>query len=323
MNIDVGRVLLRAAGVGGWFLFVLVTSAVLARGPAVGEVFQVDWHVSRVGLDQLADRTLYRAALETSGLVVSTPIFNLPPLMAAAAAPFGALPVLTGGYAWQILGALGVAAAALVAAERSGVRRPMAFAGVALGVLAVTPLYVEGLHLATNNYLLLGLVAGVAHAYLGGHDRTAGVLLGLAIAAKLWPAALLVVAVRDRRWPVAAWALGVAAAGTLPLFAWLGTDSVMAFVSAVRTEIPPTGYLIGPTAIDGVREAWNAGLGWAVAVGLLLVPASGPVALGLAILAGLAPIANLWIHYAPTLLLAGALVLIGLTRRLGRAPAPA
>lgn len=311
------RLVLRVLGMTGWFLFALVTAVALARGPAAGGVFQVDWHVSRLGLDQLLDRTLYRTPLNDAGLVVSTPIFNLPPLLAAWAAPLAPLPLTVGGHAWQLVGALGVVVAGLVAADRSGVRRPMAVAGIALGVLSVTPLYVEGLHLATNNYLVLGLVAGVAYAYLRGHHRWAGALLGLAIATKLWPATLLVVALRDGRWTTMRWAIGAALLGLGPFFAWLGTDAIAAFATALRTQIPPTGYLIGPTAVDGLRPVWNAGLGWAVTAGLLLLPARGATGLGVAILAGLAPIANLWIHYAPTVLFAVALVLVGLSGHLG------
>ena len=48
------------------------------------------------------------------------------------------------------------------------------------------------------------------------------VLLGIAIATKLWPAALLVVLARERDWRAFGWAAGTAAAITVVLIIWLG-----------------------------------------------------------------------------------------------------
>jgi hypothetical protein len=176
-------------------------------------------------------------------------------------------------------------------------------------------LYVEGLHLGTNNYLVLALVAGYAWLYLRGADAVAGTLLGLAIAIKLWPAVLLVVALRDRRLQVAAWAITVGVGVTVALFAWLGPDAVPAFVRTLQTEIPATGFLIGPTALAGVRELWNGGVGVGVGLALLALPLRGSAGIGAAIIAGLCAIPNLWIHYGPTVLVAFALVASGFVGR--------
>jgi hypothetical protein len=160
-------------------------------------------------------------------------------------------------------------------------------------------------------------VAAFCWLYLNGHSRLAGVALGLAVATKLWPATLAVVAVRERRWPVLGWAVGLIVVQGLIVLAWLGPDVIGPMLGTVREQIPPTGYLLGPTAIPGLRDFWNAGLGLLVGVGVLLIPARGRLGLGLAILAAMAVIGNLWIHYAPTIAFALVLVVAGILPTLG------
>jgi hypothetical protein len=306
------------AGVAGWLFFGYLTLTTLSGGAVSnGDVFQVDWHVYWAGANDLLGRELYRTPLEAQGLTLSTPHFNLPPFSAVWALPLLGVPISTGGFIWQAIGAASIAVAAIVTLDLVRVSRPWLMAGIVLGPLALTLLYLEGLHLATNNYLVLGVVAGFAWRYLRAADAPAGMLLGIAIATKLWPAVLLVPAVRERRWTVVAWATGVALAQGVVLFAWLGVDAVPLFVERLGTEIPPTGMLIGPAAVDGLRETWNSGLGLLVGVVILALPLRGPAAIGAAILAGMAAIPNLWIHYGTTILFAVALIGGALIRRGG------
>lgn len=302
----------------GWLLFGFLTLTTLS-GSAVtdGDVYQVDWHVYWAGASDLLGRELYRAPLEAQGLTLSTPHFNLPPFSAAWALPLLGIPISTGGSIWQAIGAASIAVTAIVTLDIVRVSRPWLMAGIVLGPLALTLLYLEGLHVATNNYLVLGLVAGFAWQYLRAAGAPAGVLLGIAIATKLWPAVLLVPAVRERRWGVVAWATGVAVAQGLVLFAWLGVDAVPLFVERLGTEIPPTGILIGPAAVDGLREIWNSGLGLLLGIVILALPLRGPAAIGAAILAGMAAIPNLWIHYGTTILFAMSLIGGAIIRRGG------
>ena len=74
-----------------------------------------------------------------------------------------------------------------------------------LAALGLTPSVLEGLDIATNNYLVLGLIALFAFAYVKRRDTLAGMSLAAAISLKVWPALLLAMAVRDRRWKVAGW----------------------------------------------------------------------------------------------------------------------
>lgn len=300
----------------GWLVFALVTATTLLRGgsPGTGSVFQVDWHVYWAGARDLLDGDLYRTPLDAAGLALSTPDFNLPPMSAVWAVPFLPFPVTAAGYGWQLLAAAAVAVSAGVAAWMARLPRPMLLAGAVLGVLSLSLLYIEGLHLGTNNYLVLGFLALAVGAYVKGMDRWAGVLLGLAIATKLWPATLLVVALRDRRMAVVAIALGVVAIQAILLFGWLGFDAVPRFLANLREPIPPTGYLIGPSSVPAVRALWAGGLGILIGAGLLVLPLRGLVGIGVAILAGLLAIPNLWIHYGLTVLFAVSLVSIAALR---------
>jgi hypothetical protein len=120
---------------------------------------------------------------------------------------------------------------------------------------------------------------------------------------------------RDRRARTATWALATAGGVTVALFVWLGPDAVPAFLRRLQTTIPATGFLIGPAAVPVVRELWTAGLGVAIGLVILALPIRGLPGIGLAILAGLCAIPNLWVHYGPTVLFAGAVLAAGLRGR--------
>lgn len=304
MTARLGLLGARALAVSGWLIFAFMTWFALTRGPqfTTGDVFQVDWHVFWAGARDLVDRDLYRVPLDAGELELSATAFRLPPLSAVWPLPLLGLPPADGGIAWQVVAAGSIAVAAIVALDLATVRRAWLWAGLVLGPLSLTLVYLEGLHLATNNYLVLALVALGCWCYVRRRDSWAGLLIGLAVATKLWPVTLLVVALRERRWPVLRWALGTAVVQGLVLLAWLGPDVIGPMIDTLRIEIPATGLLIGPTAFPGLREAWNAGIGAVVAIALLALPTSGRAALGAAVIAGMAPIGNLWIHYAPTVL---------------------
>ena len=306
------RLLRRALAIlslSGWLLFIYVTIVTLAAGATEADVFQVDWHVYSAAAKDLLSGDLYRVPLDAGGGTLSTPEFNLPPLSAAVAIPLTALPVSVGGYVWQVIAAVSVSIAAMAAIGIARLPRPWLHAGLVLGPLALTLVYVEGLHLGTNNYLVLAVVAGFAWYYLRGADAPAGVLLGVAIGLKLWPAVLLVPALRDRRFQVAGWAVGASVVQAVLLFGWLGLDAIPAFSENLRTQIPATGYLIGPAAIPGLRDAWIGGAGVIVGLAILALPLRRAAGIGAAILAGLCAIPNLWIHYGPTVLFALGLVM--------------
>lgn len=319
-----GSILLFAVAVAGWVIFAYVSVFAITTGWHLtsGGVRQVDWHVYALGARDLLHRSLYAGPLVTGGLVVSTPIYNLPPLSAVWPIPLVPLSMDTGGSVWQFVAASGVAAAAILAAATVGVPRPALLAGLVLGPLSLTLLYLEGLHLGTDNYLVVALVALFAWLALRGRERMAGLVLGLAIATKIWPVVLLVPMARERRWIVLSWAIGTVVVQAIAFVIWLGPDAVPRFLTALGTSIPATGLLIGPSAVEWLRPIWFPWVGLAVAAALLALPTTGRTAIGLAIIAGLAPITNLWIHYAPTVLLAVALIVAGLVRGGASQPLP-
>jgi hypothetical protein len=294
----------------GWAIFALVSTITLIRGsvPGTGEVFQVDWHVYWAGARDLVSGDLYRVPLDAGGRTLSATEFSLPPFSAVWGVPLLGTPVAVGGYVWQVVAAISVAVASIAALAVLRVQRPWLLAGLVLGPLSLTVLYLEGLHLATNNYLVLALVAVGSWALLVGRNTVAGVLIGLAISTKLWPVTLLVVALRERRLKVVIWALGVFVVQGMLLFGWLGFDAIGAAIETFRNPIPPTGMLIGPSAVPALRDAWQSGVGFIVAIVLVALPLRGRAGIGVAILAGLAAISNLWIHYAPSVLFAVALI---------------
>jgi hypothetical protein len=316
------RLLPRAAvlilGAAGWGIFAYVTFYAISTGwqATTGHVRLVDWHVFDAGARQLLARDLYRVPLQIEGLPLSASEFRLPPFSAVWALPLTGLAVdSVAGVIWQVVAAVSIAGAAVLAAMIARLASPFFWSGLVLGPLSLTLWYLEGLHLGTNNYLVLLIVAAFCWCYLAGQWRAAGLLLGLAVATKLWPATLAVVALRERRWSVLGWALAFLVAQAAAVLVWLGPDVVGHMLRTVAEPIPPTGYLLGPTAIPGIREVWNAGLGLAVGIGFLLLPARGRTGLGLAILAALAAIGNLWIHYGPTILFAIALILADMVPR--------
>jgi hypothetical protein len=288
----------------GWLTFGFMTwfSLTIAPSMATGHVYQIDWHVFWAGARDLVDRDLYRVPLDAGGLPLSAPEFRLPPFSALWAVPFLLVPEPVGAVLWQLLAAVSIAIAAVIGLRVWAIGSPALRAGLVLGPLSVTLFYLEGLHVATNNYLVLALAAIGCLLYLEQHGRAAGVVIGLAIATKLWPATLLVVALRERRWTVLGYALGAVAVQGLAMLAWLGPDVLGPMLATLSVDIPPTGYLIGPSAFAETRPIWNAGLGALVAIGLLLLPLRGRAGVGTAIIAGMAPIGNLWIHYGPTVL---------------------
>src|SRR5438477_11266820 len=211
-------------GVLGWIAFVFLTIVTVAAGweLTTGGVRQVDWHVYVAGARDLLAHRLYAVPLDIGGLVLSATQFNLPPLSAVWAVPLLPLPIEVGGEVWQLIAAASIAITAVLTTFIVGVRRPLLAAGAILGPLSFSIVYLEGLHLGTNNYLVLAMVGGFAWLMLRRRDRWAGLALGLAIGTKGWPVALVVPMVRERRWRVLGWAAATVLLQAVVFLLWLG-----------------------------------------------------------------------------------------------------
>lgn len=308
-----------------WALWVARGAGILlnfARAEPRVDVWLYDYNVYHTAAGDLLDRILYRGALALPGYELPIDTFNYPPMAAAWAAPllpFGREP---GGIAWLVLGIVATSAGALLGAR--ALRLPWSWAwvlaGGALALYALSPYIAADVALGNNNHLVFALVAGFALAHLRGHQRLAGLLLALAIATKLWPVALVVPLLRDRRWPELRWTAGVVAIQVVVAIAWLGPDVIGPMVPAVlgqnlgRDEVRQVAVL-WTTAFRVWWEWWPAWGGYAVALMLVAIPATGRLGIGLGILAGLSLNANLWHHYAPVFVLGLALMIAGLVRQ--------
>ena len=282
-----------------------------------------DWNVYHAAAIDLLERALYRVPLIEPGHALPIDFFNYPPLAAAWAVPllpFGREP---GGIAWLLIGIAATSVGALLGARAIGLPWKWAafLAGAALAVYAHWPPVEAGILLGNNSHLVFGLVAGFALAHMRGHQRVAGVLLGLAIGTKLWPLALVVLLLRERRWPELRWAAGVLLVQAALVVAWLGPDVAGPMIDAIaggnlgRSE-PAIEHVIWTGWARVALDWWPDWGAYAVAAALLLVPAVGRLGLGLGIVAGLSLNLYLWHHYAPALVLGVLLTAAGVFARL-------
>lgn len=294
-----------------------------------------DWNVYHAAAQDLVDGTLYRVPLREPGHELPIEIFNYPPLAAAWPVPLLPFGVEPGGVMWLVIGVLATSAGALLGARALGLPWTWAavVAGAGLTLYTAWPHIDSDVLLGNNNHLMFGLVGAFALAHVRGSQRLAGVLLGLAIATKLWPVALGVLLVRERRWQEMRWTAAAAATPTLAALVWLGPSAIVPLALAVvgpnvDRGIPSVQLVIWTGWARAALDWWPVWGGYAVAVALLLLPATRLLGLGLGIVAGLSLNNYLWHHYAPTLLFGLMLVLVGATvhaiaaRRSGRAAAP-
>ena len=297
---------LLALGVAGWMFFAFAAWFTITKGPQLtsGNIDHVDWHVYLAGARDLVNGVLYRVPLALDGRSLSSPVFNLPPMSAAIAVPFLGVPVDTGAAIWQVIAAASLAISISILMAICGVTHRWAWAGIVATPLVLMAPVLEGLDIGTDNYLMLALVALFAWAYLNGHDTLSAGALALAIALKIWPAFLLVMVIRDRRWQVAWWVGGLVVAQALVFVAWLGPGVVPRAIEASRVSIPAIGTVLGPSGWPPLRGVWTSGIDLVAAALLVVLPLRGRAAIGAGILAGLAIIINLWGSYLPTVLFA-------------------
>jgi Glycosyltransferase family 87 len=279
-----------------------------------------DWNVYHAAAQDLLDRSLYKTPLVQPGQRLPVEAFNFPPLAALWATPLLPLGREVGGMAWLAACAACVAIGMGFAVRAVGLW--LAVAGIGLALYTQAPQFRADVLLGNNNHLMFVLLGAFVWAHLANRQRAAGVLLALAIGTKIWPIALVVLLLRERRWMELRWmsaGLAILAVATL---AWIGVDGVGAMVSAivesneVRTD--DTSVVLWTSAARALWDWWPSWGGFAVAALLLALPVTGRLGLGVGILAGLALNANLWHHYLLTLLLGVALILIALLTAIGR-----
>ena len=288
----------------------------VAIDPTPHKVWLYDWHVYAASAKDLAGGDLYRVALEFPGWPLPVTTYNYPPFSPVWALPFLALPDETAGIVWVAGGALLMASAWWMALRLIRVPQAWAWTGFGLALYSLSVWYRPTILLGNMNSLVLCLVVGFALANQREHRRAAGVLLGLAIATKIWPVVLLVPLIRERNWGSASWSVATAGILTVVPVLWLGLDVIPSMVDALRLAVPVGNgnSVLWTTALSELEwwPAWGATL---IAVVLLAIPARGLPAIGLAIIAGVTLIPNIWHHYLPTLIVGIGFVLAGIPWR--------
>lgn len=304
---------LRWAGITAWVLSVLAWAARL-----IGQQFiplptwLYDWHVYAAAATGLVERTLYYAPLE-SAFPLPVTVFNYPPLSALTVAPLLLLPDQVAGTFWVAFNVAAMGAAAILTARLLRLSNATAWAGVGFFVFTFNPWAWLAL-LGNNTPLVLLLVVAFSHYHLNGRQGWAGVLLGVAIGLKLWPAALLPLLLRERQWRSLLVAAAIVAAVGLATIAWLEPEVVGPTVDSIRSrdDVKPGNPVFGITWLRESFDWWPSWGGYAVAAVLALIPARGRLGLGLGILAGMAAVPNLWRHYLPTVVVGILLLIFGL-----------
>ena len=276
-----------------------------------------DWHAYVAGAQQLLAGDLYRVEL-VSDYPIPLNAFNMPPGSALVAVPFVPFPDTVGGVLFVIVNIASVAVAAVLTAHIANLRPVALWSGAAFFAYSVWAWTAVPALLGNNSPLLLVMIAGFVAAQVSGRGTLGGVLLGIAIGTKLWPAAYLVVLARERAWRTAAWAIGVAALMIGGSMLWLGgVDAVRPMLTALAAEVEPGArqWVLGLTWLRVNTDWWPDWGGYVVAALLLLIPARGLTGYGLATFAGMAAIPNLWRHYFTTIVFGAVLLVRGLIDR--------
>lgn len=308
------HLLITALAGSGWLLFAgraAQSIVTYALGPDRNSVWLYDWRVYYAGALDFVGRDLYRdGGISVGKLAMPVAVFNNPPMAAVIPIPLLPFGYELGGLIWVVAGAIALLGSAFGAARVTRTSFGLAWFGMFWLLYAAQPFFVRNTVLGNVNSFMLAIVVAFAWAHLKGHQRRAGMLLGLAIAIKVWPLLLAILLIRERRWLEIAWAGGLVAAQALLIVLWLGPDVLPNMVSALRTMVPiPAGVVVVWTT--WAREAldwWPAWGSIAVAGLLVAMPARGRLGVGLAILAGLSLVANLWDHYLPTFAFAALLM---------------
>jgi hypothetical protein len=305
---------LSAFGAAGWILFAARATqsmASYALGPARDSVWLYDWRVYYAGALDLVERDLYLDhGIGVRNLQMPVHVFNNPPMAAALPLPFLPFGYEVGGLIWVIAGAVAIAVSAVAATRVLRIQLGWAWIGLFWLAYIVQPFFVRNMVLGNVNAFMLPIVVAFTWAHLKGYQRTAGLLLGLAIAIKVWPVLIAILLMRERRWLEMVWATALVAVQGILVLLWLGPTVLPEMVTALRAVVPiPGGVVVLWTTWARTSLEWWPAWGSIAVAGLLIaIPARGRLGLGLAMLAGLSLIANLWDHYLPTFVFVALLI---------------
>lgn len=150
------------------------------------------------------------------------------PVQIVVVGPLAALEPDRARTIWFLLDGVALMAGIVMLMRSLGASWLMAFS-VGLGAFMVPVVRHEMRWLQWNGILLV-CVVGAWRALRDQRERRSGVLLGIAIALKVFPILLVIPLVRSRASTAAVWAVGWAAGLTFISFVMLGGDAVMDFL---------------------------------------------------------------------------------------------
>jgi len=206
------------------------------------------WEPARALLD---GRPIYPPPTEAAVVVGNPAVY--PPLFILATVPLALVPVGTAAWLWFVLLAVGVAVSLWIL----GVRDWRCY------VLAVTsPVVVHGLFFG-NLTVLLVLPLALAWKYRD-HALVAGLAVGVAVAAKLFVAPLVVWLLLTRRFRAAAWAVGSAALLVLGAWAAVGFEGLRDYPTLLR--VVQDVYAVRSMSVSTVAGVLGASVSTAVAI---------------------------------------------------------
>jgi hypothetical protein len=292
---------LRWIGPTAWVASVLAwTIQLIAQQSDPIPTWLYDWHVYAAAARAFLEGKLYYDQL-TSTFLLPVVVFNYPPLSALVVAPLLFLPDQVAGTFWVAANIAAMGGAAILTARLLRLSEAIAWAGIGFFIFTFNPWSWLAL-LGNNTPLVLLLVLAFAHDHLRGRQGRAGVLLGIAIGLKLWPAALLPLVLRERHWRSLLVVVGISAAVGLATIAWLGPEVIGPAADSIRSrdDIKPGNPVFGITWLRENFDWWPSWGGYAIAALLVAIPVRGRIGIALGILAGMAAVPNLWRHYLPT-----------------------
>ena len=169
-----------------------------------------------------------------------------PPLLAVLLAPISTFGIPAAYAIWTgvSLGCGLLACAWISRAVRPAGATDAALVWFWLAVLVYYPTH-SALMLGQVTFVLMALVTGAWMAARGRHDRTAGILLGIALNLKLFTGLLIVYFAWQRRWRAAAWAVASTVAVALVPLPWVGPSAYVEYL-----ELLPS--------VDWFSSNWNA-----------------------------------------------------------------
>lgn len=189
------------------------------------------------GEDIYADAAAFQSAIEAGAFDMrdDTTVwpYAYPPLIGIAFAPLSRLPERAVQIGWWIANVAALLGGSWLCLRVAG---PSTAWGAALALLLMNRFQpaTVALRLGQIELVLFLLVAVALWALDRGREATAGLVLGLATALKLFPGALIALLFWRRRWRAALWASGTALALLTASYALVGFDAVGAYLRYAR-----------------------------------------------------------------------------------------